>query len=454
MIFKRVHFIGIGGIGMSALAEILLANGYEVSGSDLSDSRRLEKMRSEGAKIALSQKAENIEDGIDIVVRSTAIRETNPEYIEAKRRGLTIWHRSEMLAFLMRNKKAICVAGSHGKTTTSSMISLMFHDLGLDPTVVVGGVINEIGSNALAGKSEWLVAESDESDGSLINLLPWASIVTNIEEDHLDHYKDLHAIKLVFETFVQKTNPEGYCILCADCPEALSLKEFSPAKTITYGFNAEADYRIARHYQKDGHNCADLYAKDRFIGTLALDIPGKHNILNATAAVALGDLLGLDFAEMAKSLGRFHGTKRRFQTIDEIDGIKLIDDYAHHPTEIKATLDAARSCHEGRVVAVFQPHRYTRTKFLAESFATALQDADAVYLMEIYPAGEDPIEGVNSALIANYFPENNVKVLDEKDISEALLPEIHSGDMVIFMGAGSVWREGEKFADCLRKNIK
>lgn len=447
--FNKVHFIGIGGIGMSAIAEILLAQGYQVSGSDQADSERLEKMREKGAEIAISQNPENIASDVDLVVRSTAIRETNPEYIETKRRGLPLWHRSEMLAYLMQDKKAICVAGSHGKTTTSSMIALMFEDNHLEPTIVVGGLINELGTNAKYGKGEFLVAEADESDGSLINFFPWVSIVTNIEEDHLDHYKDLNAIKLVFETFVGKTHPEGLTFLCTECKEALSLKTLSPATTYTYGFSEEADYMIKNHLQLRGENSADIYKKGEFLGRLSLSIPGTHNLLNATVAIALGDTLGLSFEAMNKSLGRFRGTKRRFQLVGEEAGIKIIDDYAHHPTEIKATLQAARASHEGRVLAIFQPHRYTRTQFLAKEFAKALENADEVFLMEVYPAGEDPIEGVSSALIGEHLKETKVTLLGENE-TEKLLESLKSGDMAIFMGAGNIWKEGPKLQTYLK----
>lgn len=448
--FKKVHFIGIGGIGMSAVAEILLEQGYQVSGSDQADSERLEKMRQNGAHIFISQRPENIADDVDIVVRSTAIRETNPEYIETKRRALPLWHRSEMLAFLMNDKKAVCVAGSHGKTTTSSMIALMLSDLKLDPTIVVGGIINELGTNARYGSSEWLVAEADESDGSLINFKPWVSIVTNIEEDHLDHYKDLNAIKLVFETFVKKTNPKGMTFLCTECQEAMALKDLSPANVCTYGFSKEADYRLDNHKQDSHENSADVYKNGVFMGRLSLSIPGVHNILNATVAIAFGDKLGLDFEKMNQALGRFRGTKRRFQLVGEHQGIKVIDDYAHHPTEIKATLSAARASHDGRVIAIFQPHRYTRTQFLAKDFASALEMADEIFLMDVYPAGEDPIEGVGSELIAGYLKEKSVTLLKE-DLTVTVANHLNTGDMAIFMGAGNIWKEGPKLSEYLKK---
>lgn len=450
IVFKKVHFIGIGGIGMSAIAEILLAQGYKVSGSDVAESDRTKKMREEGAEIAISHHPQNIASDVDVVVRSTAIRETNPEYIETKRRGLPLWHRSEMLAYLMQGTKAICVAGSHGKTTTSSMIALMLEDNLLEPTIVVGGVINELGTNAKYGKGEWFVAEADESDGSLINFFPWGSIVTNIEEDHLDHYKDLEAIKLVFETFVSKTNPRGFTFLCTECPETMTLKSLSPASVFTYGFMDGADYQIKNHHQDDKENTADIYHKGAFLGKLTLSIPGKHNILNATVAIGLGHLLGLSFEAMNRSLSRFGGTKRRFQLIGNVNDIKIIDDYAHHPTEIKATLAAARASHKGRLVAVFQPHRYSRTQFLAPEFAQSLKMADDVFLMDVYPAGEDPIEGVDSTLIAKFLTDRDVEVLETETMTKRLANSLKKGDMIIFMGAGSIWKEATNLANYLK----
>lgn len=449
---KKIHFIGIGGIGMSAIAEILLALGYEVSGSDVALSSRVERLMALGAQINIGQSAEHIRPDMDLVVHSTAIRPENPERQAASHQQIPVCHRSEVLGELMRTRKGICVAGSHGKTTTSSMISLILEQNGLDPTVVVGGVINEIGSNAKLGKGPHLVAEADESDGSFLNLYPWYTIVTNVEEDHLDHYKDITAIQEIFRQFVQKTDENGRVVLCADCPEALALREKSPVKVVTYGFSEAADYQIRHHAQKRALNEADIYYAGDRLGHLTLTIPGKHNMLNALAATVCGLDLGLPFDKVAQALYAFHGTRRRFQLVGAVADIQVIDDYAHHPTEIAATIQAAHDCHDGRVVAVFQPHRYSRTKFLAEKFAEALSAADEVYLLDVYPAGEDPIEGVSSQLILDYLPKGHEGVLfKEEAMAHELLDHLQPGDMVLVMGAGSIWQEAPNIVEALKE---
>ena len=449
---KKIHFIGIGGIGMSAIAEILLALGYEVGGSDVALSSRVERLMALGAQINIGQSAEHIRPDMDLVVHSTAIRPENPERQAASQQQIPVCHRSEVLGELMRTRKGICVAGSHGKTTTSSMISLILEQNGLDPTIVVGGVINEIGSNAKLGKGPHLVAEADESDGSFLNLYPWYTIVTNVEEDHLDHYKDIAAIQEIFRQFVQKTDEQGRVVLCADCPEALALREKSPAKVVSYGFSETADYQIRHHAQKGALNEADIYYAGDRLGHLSLTIPGKHNMLNALAATVCGLDLGLSFDKVAQALYAFHGTRRRFQLVGAVADIQVIDDYAHHPTEIAATIQAAHDCHEGRVVAVFQPHRYSRTKFLAEKFAEALSAADEVYLLDVYPAGEDPIEGVSSQLILDYLPKGHEGVLfKEEAMAHELLDHLQPGDMVLVMGAGSIWQEAPNIVEALKE---
>ena len=332
------------------------------------------------------------------------------------------------------------------------MISLILEQNRLEPTIVVGGVINEIGSNAKLGKGPHLVAEADESDGSFLNLYPWYTIVTNVEEDHLDHYKDITAIQEIFRQFVQKTDENGRVVLCADCPEALALREKSPAKVVTYGFSEAADYQIRHHAQKGALNEADIYYAGDRLGHLTLTIPGKHNMLNALAATVCGLDLGLPFDKVAQTLYAFHGTRRRFQLVGAVADIQVIDDYAHHPTEIAATIQAAHDCHEGRVVAVFQPHRYSRTKFLAEKFAEALSAADEVYLLDVYPAGEDPIEGVSSQLILDYLPKGHEGVLfKEEAMAHELLDHLQPGDMVLVMGAGSIWQEAPNIVEALKE---
>ena len=451
--FKHVHFIGIGGIGMSAVAEVMLERGFVISGSDLNESDQVQMLRSRGATIHVPQRAENITDDIDLVVRSTAIRENNVEYQTAAAKGIPVVHRSEMLGYLMQQQKAICVAGSHGKTTTSSMIALALEKNGLDPTIVVGGVISEIGSNAKNGKGEWFVAEADESDGSFINLLPWYAVITNIEEDHLDHYKDIIEIRESFKQFLNKTNPEGRCLLCADNDESFGIASQSPVPMKTYGFHERSQYRIKNHKQVGMKNEADIYNGDRFIGHLELQVPGRHNIANATAAVVTCMDVGLTFDEVASVLKEYKGTRRRFQHQGTVAGIAVYDDYAHHPTEIAATLEAARAMHEkGRVIAIFQPHRYSRTQFLATSFAAALSQADAVYLLDVFPAGELPIDGVSSQLIVDQIdPGKHAQVVNDEYLTSGFISTLEPGDLVLVLGAGSIWKQAPLIVKALEK---
>lgn len=453
--FKHVHFIGIGGIGMSAIAEILVARGYNVSGSDLNESDQIQHLRAKGVNIYIPQKEENITDDIDIVVRSTAISDSNVECKTAREKNMPVVHRSEMLGYIMQDQKAVCVAGSHGKTTTSSMIALCLEKNMLDPTIVVGGVISELGSNAKNGNGEWLVAEADESDGSFINLLPWYTVITNIEEDHLDHYRDIDEIRGIFKTFLQKTNTAGRCLLCADCDEAYAISTQSPVPMKTYGFSERAQYRIKNHRQIGMKNEADIYNGDIFIGHLELQVPGKHNITNAAAAVVVGLDVGLSFEAVAAILKEFKGTRRRFQHQGTINEISVYDDYAHHPTEIKATLEAARAAHEGRIVAIFQPHRYSRTKFLAADFAKSLSMADEVVLLDVFPAGELPMEGVTSHLIADQIDKSiDVHVVDEEYLTSGFIPTLQQGDLVLVLGAGSIWKQAPLIVKALEKAEK
>lgn len=449
----HVHFIGIGGIGMSAVAEVMLERGYTVSGSDLNESDQVQMLRGRGATIHVPQRAENITDDIDLVVRSTAIRESNVEYKVAVEKGIPVVHRSQMLGHLMENQKAICVAGSHGKTTTSSMIALCLEKNGLDPTIVVGGVISDIGSNAKNGKSEWFVAEADESDGSFINLLPWYAVITNIEEDHLDHYKDINEIRDSFKQFLNKTNPEGRCLLCADNDESFGIASQSPVPMKTYGFHERSQYRIKNHRQSGMKNEADIYNGDRFVGHLELQVPGKHNIANATAAVVTCMDVGLSFEEIAAVLKEYKGTRRRFQLQGTVGDISVYDDYAHHPTEIRATLEAARAMHDsGRIIAIFQPHRYSRTQFLAAQFAEALSQADEVVLLDVFPAGEAPIEGVSSQLIVDQVdPAKHAQVVNDEYLTSGFISTLKPGDLVLVLGAGSIWKQAPLIVKALEE---
>lgn len=449
---KQLHFIGIGGVGMSAIADILLERGYRISGSDIAKSDRTEQLEAKGAKIAYKQVAENITDEIDVVVLSSAIHEDNEEYQAAVKQKKEIVHRADMLAYLMEEKKAICVAGSHGKTTTSSMISLMLWMADVDPTVIVGGEIRQMGSNARFGKSEYLVAEADESDGSFVKLHPWISMVTNIEEDHLDHYANLQEIKDTFAQFIGRTGEDGISILCADCKEALSLKDVAKGKVITYGFSEDAMVQGRNWRIEEDSNQADIYYDGAFLGTLKLQVYGKHNMANAIGAVACGLCLGLDFDVMKKGLAAFIGAKRRFQVLSTVGNITVVDDYAHHPTEVRATIEAALDKKPSRLICVFQPHRYSRTKFLAKEFAACFKGADQVILTDVYAAGETPMEGVSSQLILDYIDKDiHASLVSIENLNESLLGIVREGDMVLAMGAGNIWRNTKQLAEDLEQ---
>ncbi len=447
---KHIYFMGIGGIGMSGIAEIMLDSGYQIFGSDIKTSNVTERLQKKGAVIYIGQKAEHINKEIDLIVRSSAIRETNPELIRAKELGITMIHRSQMLAHLMEDKRAICVAGAHGKTTTSSMIALTMELAGKDPTVVVGGEISQIGSNAKNGKSDILVAEADESDGSFLNLLPWMAVITNIEEDHLDHYKNLDAIRETFQEFVKKTGKTGVTILNFDCMETRKLAAQVPGKLISYGFCEEAQLRGSNLRYEQGLHMADVYRNHVLLGTMKLQVPGDHNISNGLAAIAAGLEVGLSFDEIVDGLQQFGGARRRFQLLGDVNQVKIIDDYAHHPTEIAATIQAARSIHDGRLVAVFQPHRYSRTKFLANKFAESFHLADSVILTDVYSAGEDISEGAESDAITAHMTQS-VHIVHREHLNAFLLDFVQPGDMVLMMGAGNIWQNSLQLVEDLKQ---
>ena len=445
---EHIYFMGIGGIGMSGIAEILLDFGYRISGSDIKVSNVTERLQKKGASIYIGQRAENITDDIDYVVRSTAIRDTNEEYMRVKELGLPVLHRSQMLAKLMEEKKAICVAGAHGKTTTSSMIALAMELAQKEPTIVVGGEIAQIGSNAKSGNGTYLVAEADESDGSFLNLHPWMTVITNVEEDHLDHYKDLDAIRDAFVSFVKMPGEDGVAVLNYDCAETRQLAQYVTGKVISYGMAEDANIRGVNVRQEQSENLVDVYADDHLLGRLR--VPGLHNISNALATVAAGLAIGMTFEELAAGLKEFGGARRRFQLLGVVQNIQIIDDYAHHPTEVAATIGAAKGVHSGRVVAVFQPHRYSRTKFLAEKFAQAFDLADEVVLTDVYSAGEDLSEGAQSDIIAQHMTRPSHFV--ERERLNAFLQEfVQPGDMVLMMGAGNIWQNSIQLVEDLKQ---
>jgi UDP-N-acetylmuramate--alanine ligase len=450
MFFKPqpIHFVGIGGIGMSGLAEVLLELGYRVSGSDLRFTPITNRLAERGAVIREGHAAEHV-SGAKALVVSSAVRADNPEVVEARRMGIPVIPRGELLAELMRLKYGIAVAGSHGKTTTTSMAAAILSQAGLDPTIVVGGRVGHLGgANARLGKSDYLVVESDESDGSFLKLAPIVAVVTNIDREHLDHYADLAAIRAAFGHFVDKVPFYGVAILCLDDENVQQILPLVNRRTITYGVSAQADLRIARvtaaHLASEFH----LEYRGRGLGCFRLHVPGAHNVSNATAAVAVGLELEIPIETIRQALEQFSGVDRRFQVRGTARGITVIDDYGHHPTEIRATLAAARSCRYARIHVLFQPHRYTRTQALMDEFGRAFHEADSVHVMDIYAASEPPLEGVTSqALVARLqaFGHRGAKYVGTMDAGmQSVIGAASSGDAIVTLGAGSVSQAGDR----------
>ncbi|SMB96426.1 UDP-N-acetylmuramate--L-alanine ligase [Desulfonispora thiosulfatigenes DSM 11270] len=442
---KNIHFVGIGGVGMSGIADILVTLGYKVSGSDLNISNGTKRLEEKGVKVIKGHKSSNIDESIDTVVTSTAINRENPEVKRAQELNIPIIKRAEMLAQLMKRQKAICIAGAHGKTTTTSMIASVLEINNFDPSIVVGGELNVINSNAKLGKGDYLVAEADESDGSFLNLFPWSNIITNIEDDHLDFYGTLENMIDSFTKYIALGSPDGYTILCADDPLVSQMAINAPGKVVTYGLNEKANITARNiNFQGTITRC-DVYYNEELLGNLELSIPGKHNLSNALATIAICRELNLSFSQISTGLKQFTGVKRRFQLIGKVNDILVYDDYAHHPTEVKACLQAARSMHEGRIIAVFQPHRYSRTRLLAKEFAQSYGDADKLILSDIYAASEEPLVGISSNLIMENLPKGSEAIYIEKneDIVEHLRYIAKPGDLIITMGAGDIWKVGK-----------
>lgn len=452
---QHVHFIGIGGSGMNGIAIILLGLGYKVSGSDLKPSAVTERLEELGATCYTGHSKDNLGKA-GLVVASTAIPPDNVELVEAKVRGLPVVHRSEMLAWLMNRQKGIAVAGAHGKTTTTSMIALVLEKNELQPTIVIGGELTEIGGNAKLGRGEYLVAEADESDGSFLKLDPFIEIITNIEDDHLDYYKTMENILAAFREFLAKVPENGLAVVCLDDPRLRELlKDFNrPYKTYALE-NPEADYTLENMRLNGEVTSGDVHYRGSYIGTLKLRVHGRHNLSNALAVIAAGRFIGLPFDAMASALGDFSGAGRRFQLTGEVDGIRVIDDYAHHPTEIKATLKAAVQVKTGRVIGVFQPHRYTRTAILGERFGEAFTDADIIVVSELYSAGETPIEGVSAKTIISAIERHEgrevIYLPTKEEIISFLVRTVRPGDMVLTMGAGDIWDVGVELVARLKE---
>jgi UDP-N-acetylmuramate--alanine ligase len=450
---KRIHFVGIGGIGMSGIAEVLLNLGYRVAGSDLAESETTLRLRKAGAEIVIGHRAGNLGDA-DVVVTSSAVRPDNPEVAAAHEQAIPVIPRAEMLAELMRMKYGVAVAGTHGKTTTTSLIATVLACGGLDPTAVIGGKLNIFGSNAKLGQGELLVAEADESDGSFLKLSPTIAIVTNIDPEHLDHYGNLDEIQAAFLEFINKVPFYGLAVLCLDHENVQALIPQVRKRYVTYGLSSQANYRADGISFQGVMTSFKAFENDRELGRVSIQMPGLHSVSNALATIATARELDLDFGVVQEALRAFSGVQRRFQIRGEWGGIMVVDDYGHHPAEIKATLSAAKSGWQKRTVVIFQPHRYTRTRDLLKEFCTAFNQADVLILLDIYPAGEEPIPGVR---VENLYEgikghgHKDVTLADRKEILEHLLPRLKNGDLVITLGAGDVWKIGEALAEELKK---
>ncbi|WP_321332931.1 UDP-N-acetylmuramate--L-alanine ligase [Breoghania sp.] len=443
-----VHFVGIGGIGMSGIAEVLHTLGYRVQGSDLSESANVQRLRDKGIEVHVGHAAENLGDARVLVV-SSAIRRDNPELVAARERSLPVVRRAEMLAELMRFKQAIAIGGTHGKTTTTSLVSALLDAGGMDPTVINGGIINAYGTNARIGEGDWMVVEADESDGTFVKLPADIAVVTNIDPEHLDHYGNFDAVRAAFMQFVENVPFYGFAVMCLDHPEVQALVgRIEDRRIITYGANPQADVRFANVRPQGSKTMFDVFIQDRISGRVAelkdlvLPMPGLHNVSNSVAAIAVADHLGISGEAIARGLAGFGGVKRRFTPTGAWNGIEVFDDYGHHPVEIRAVLAAARAGAHGKVVAVVQPHRYTRLQSLFDDFCACFNDADTVIVAPVYPAGEAPIEGVDrDALAAGIRARGhrNVHALEGPEALAGLVAKVaEEGDFVVCLGAGSI----------------
>jgi UDP-N-acetylmuramate--alanine ligase len=448
-----IHFVGIGGIGMSGIAEVMHNLGYKVQGSDVAEGYVIEGLRKRGIPVAIGHSADNLGDAA-VVVTSTAIKRANPEVASAYERRIPVVRRAEMLAELMRLKSTVAVAGTHGKTTTTSMIAAMLDAGGVDPTVINGGIINSYGSNARLGASDWMVVEADESDGSFLRLDGTVAVVTNIDPEHLDHYGSFDAVKDAFVEFIENVPFYGAAVLCLDHPEVQALlPRVRDRRIVTYGFSAQADVRGVNVVPGAGGNRFEAIIRHRdgsvrSIEDIVLPMAGRHNVQNALAAIAVAIELGLDDATIQKGFGAFGGVKRRFTKVGETGGVTIIDDYGHHPVEIKAVLSAAREGVQGRVIAVVQPHRYSRLGNLMDEFAQAFNDADVVYVAPVYAAGETPVDGVSAAALVDRLKARGhraaAEIADADALAKVLAGEAVAGDMVVCLGAGDItkWAAG------------
>lgn len=447
--YKCIHFIGIGGIGMSGIAEVLKNLGYEVNGSDIKASATTERLVSLAINVQIGHNAANVE-GAHVVVISSAVKEDNPEVMEARRRGIPVIPRAEMLAELERLKYSLLVAGSHGKTTTTSLLSTVLGHAGLDPTVVIGGKLKSLGTNAVLGSGEFLVAEADESDGSFLKLSPTVGVVTNIDKEHMDFFKSMDALKEAFLTFMNKVPFYGLSVVCIDDPNVRELVPDVHRKLLTYGFSDDAELRAAHVEKGFMKQSFEAILRGDSLGRFEVPMPGRHSVLNCLATIGVSLEIKVPVEKIREALEGFEGIQRRLEFKGEGQGVRVYDDYGHHPTEIMATLEAVRGAFKGgRLIVVFQPHRYTRTHDLMDEFAQSFGSADKVVLLDIYAASEQPIEGVDSKALAARMDKGLVEyAASMEEAVQRVCQMVEHGDMVLTLGAGSVWKAGE---DIVRK---
>ena len=452
-----IHFVGIGGIGMSGIAEVLANQAYRVQGSDASDGANVQRLRARGIPVSIGHDAAHLGEAAVVVV-SSAVKRDNPEVREARARALPVVRRAEMLAELMRLKSSVAVGGTHGKTTTTSMVAALLDAGGLDPTVINGGIINAYGTNARMGEGDWMVVEADESDGTFVKLPADIAVVTNIDPEHLDHYGSFDKLREAFRAFVENVPFYGFAVMCLDHPEVQALvAQIEDRRIVTYGRNPQAEVRYRDIAYRNGEAVFTVQRRDRVkeetetIADLVLPMPGEHNVSNATAAIALARTLGIDAEAIRKGLAGFGGVKRRFTLTGTWNGARIYDDYGHHPVEIAAVLAAARAACQGRIVAVVQPHRYTRLKSLFGEFCTCFNEADTVIVADVYPAGEAPIEGADRDYLVEGLRASGHRdarpLADEAELVRMVAGLVGPGDMVVCLGAGSITRWANALPD-------
>ncbi|MEM8606707.1 MAG: UDP-N-acetylmuramate--L-alanine ligase [Myxococcota bacterium] len=449
---RSIHFVGVGGVGMSGIAEVLLDTGFSVTGSDLRENDYTRRLVNKGATVYVGHSAAHVAEA-DVVVFSSAVPADNPELVAARKRGVPVIPRAEMLGELMRLKDGIAIAGSHGKTTTTSLVATVLRGAGLDPTVVIGGKLNALGSGAAMGAGDLLVAEADESDGSFLHLIPAIAVVTNIDPEHLDHYGSLDKVKEAFVGFANRVPFYGVVVTCLDHPNVQDVLPRIDKRMVTYGFSAQADYR-ARNPVFSGLSVGfDVEYRGQSLGKFEVRMPGTHNVLNALATIAVADELRVDRDQVRAALRTFEGVQRRFSIVGEAAGVTIIDDYGHHPAEVEVTLEAAQRAYGERLVVAFQPHRYTRTRDLFDELTRAFNRADVLFLTEVYAAGENPIEGADARRLADAIVAHGHKdvtlVKDRTELAEAIKARVRPGDVVMTLGAGDITKTGPELLKAL-----